>query len=64
MTSNRPYRDALPVEEVFEYMKEVSGKHLDGDCVNALIQAYQSGKVQTQRMREVAQTRPLRNPLR
>ncbi|MFN2197898.1 MAG: HD domain-containing phosphohydrolase [Anaerolineales bacterium] len=62
MTSDRPYRKALPIQEVFEYMREVAGKHLDGDCVEALIRAYRTGKIQTQKMRELAQTRPLRSP--
>lgn len=62
MTSDRPYRNALPVQEVFDYMREVSGKHLDGECVDALIRAYENGKIQTQKMRAVAQTRPLRVP--
>jgi HD-GYP domain-containing protein (c-di-GMP phosphodiesterase class II) len=61
MTSDRPYRNALSVEDVFEYLKEVSGKHLDGECVRALIDAYLKGKIMTQKMREVAQTKPLRN---
>jgi HD superfamily phosphohydrolase YqeK len=62
MTSDRPYRPALPVEEVFEYLHEVSGRHLDRDCVDALERAYRHGRVQSQKMREIAQTRPLRSP--
>jgi HD-GYP domain-containing protein (c-di-GMP phosphodiesterase class II) len=62
MTSDRPYRKALAVQEVFEYMREVSGKHLDGDCVEGLIRAYRAGRIHTQKMRELAQTRPLRSP--
>lgn len=63
MTSDRPYRKALAVQEVFEYMREVSNKHLDGDCVEALIRAYRAGRIHTQKMRELAQTRPLRSAL-
>jgi HD-GYP domain-containing protein (c-di-GMP phosphodiesterase class II) len=59
MTSDRPYRPALPVEDVFAYLKEVSGKHLDDECVTALIGAYQQGHIHTQKMRERAVTRGL-----
>ena len=59
MTSDRPYRPALPVEDVFAYLKEVSGKHLDDECVGALINAYQQGRIHTQKMRERAVTRGL-----
>jgi response regulator RpfG family c-di-GMP phosphodiesterase len=62
MTSDRPYRHALPVQEVFEYMREVADKHLDGECVEALIRAYRAGRIHSQKMRELAQTRPLRSP--
>jgi GAF domain-containing protein len=49
MTSDRPYRPALEVEEVFRYMREVSGTHLDEDCVEALIRARRNGKIQIQK---------------
>lgn len=48
MTSDRPYRPALEVEEVFRYMREVAGTHLDEDCVEALIRARRNGKIQIQ----------------
>lgn len=33
LTSNRPYRDAVPEDEVLEYIQEHSGKHFDPDVV-------------------------------
>lgn len=49
MTSDRPYRPALEANEVFHYLREVSGTHLDGDCVEALIRARHKGKIKIQK---------------
>ena len=35
--AKRPYRDSLPLEKVFEIMREDSPKALDLPCVEALI---------------------------
>lgn len=40
MTTNRPYRKAMDVEEVFEHLQEKAGTEFDPDCVQALIQSY------------------------
>jgi HD-GYP domain-containing protein (c-di-GMP phosphodiesterase class II) len=51
MTSDRPYRDAISVEDSLEYLKKESGSQVDGICVEALIQAYQKGRIKTQKER-------------
>ncbi len=48
MTSDRPYRAGLPVEEVFAYLRKNIGTHFDRDCVEALICAYRRGGIKTQ----------------
>jgi len=53
LTSERPYRSALNVEEVFGILQRETGSHFDGDCVNAFIEAYMAGEVKTQKQREV-----------
>ena len=52
MTSDRPYRRGMPVEEVFNYMQERTGTYFDKACVEALITAYKNGQIQTQKERE------------
>jgi HD-GYP domain-containing protein (c-di-GMP phosphodiesterase class II) len=54
LTSERPYRAALSVEEVLGILQHDSGSHLDGVCVEALIHAYMAGEVKTQKQRELA----------
>lgn len=51
MTSDRPYRAGLPVEEVFAYLRGHAGAHFDSACVAALVRAYRRGAVQTQAQR-------------
>lgn len=48
MTSDRPYRAGMPVEEVFTYLQKNIGTHFDHDCVEALIRGYRRGKIRTQ----------------
>jgi HD-GYP domain-containing protein (c-di-GMP phosphodiesterase class II) len=48
MTSNRPYRAGLPVDEVFAYLRKNSGTHFDSACVEALVSAYYRGGIRTQ----------------
>ena len=55
LTSDRPYRAALSVEEVFSILQHDIGSHFDGECVEALIRAYMAGDVKTQKQREVTQ---------
>jgi len=38
MINDRPYRDAIPKEEVLNYIKSESGKHFDPDVVKALFE--------------------------
>ena len=54
LTSDRPYRTALSVEEVFGILQRDIGSHFDGTCVEGLIQAYLAGEVKTQKQRELA----------
>ncbi len=52
LTSDRPYRDGLPAEEVLDYLHQQAGKHFASDCVQALTRAYMKGKIYTQRERD------------
>lgn len=52
MTSHRPYRAAMPVDEVFDHLKKEAGKHFDQICVHALIRAHSQGLALTQPERE------------
>ncbi|MFT3894048.1 MAG: GAF domain-containing protein [Anaerolineales bacterium] len=52
LTSIRPYRQPMDVEEVLNRMQHDSGSHFDGDCVQALIKAYIAGEIKTQKDRE------------
>jgi GAF domain-containing protein len=53
MTSDRPYRAAMPADEVLEYLFKGIGARYDGECVNALARAYIKGLVKTQKEREI-----------
>jgi len=55
LTSDRPYRAALGVEEVFGMLQRDIGSHFDGECVNAFIEAYMAGEVKTQKQLEAEQ---------
>ena len=37
MTSNRPYRPALPLEHAFEELRAKAGTHFDPTCVQAFL---------------------------
>ncbi len=37
LTNRRPYKKAWPLNETLDYIKNEKGKHLDPDCVNALL---------------------------
>jgi HD-GYP domain-containing protein (c-di-GMP phosphodiesterase class II) len=52
MTSERPYRKALAVEEVFAHLQRGAGEEFDDACVENLIQAYSKGNIITQLERE------------
>ena len=54
LTSDRPYRAALDVEEVLNRMQKDSGSHFDDVCVQALIKAYLAGEIKTQKDREAS----------
>lgn len=45
MTTDRPYRRALPKDKAIEECKKVSGKQLDPKVTSALIDLYREGKV-------------------
>jgi HD-GYP domain-containing protein (c-di-GMP phosphodiesterase class II) len=55
LTSERPYRSAMNVEEVFGILQRDAGTHFDGQCVDAFIRAYMAGEVKTQKQREIEQ---------
>jgi HD-GYP domain-containing protein (c-di-GMP phosphodiesterase class II) len=52
LTSDRPYRKAMDVEEVLNRMQHDAGTHFDDACVKALIKAYLAGDIKTQKDRE------------
>lgn len=52
LTSDRPYRAALPAEEAFDYLTRGIDTAFDRLCVEALIQAYLRGTIRTQKERE------------
>jgi HD-GYP domain-containing protein (c-di-GMP phosphodiesterase class II) len=52
MTSHRPYRSALPVDEVLEHLQKEAGKLFDTTCVQALTRAHMQGLALTQLERE------------
>lgn len=49
LTSDRPYRAALAAEEAFDYLTRGIDTAFDRSCVDALIQAYLSGTIRTQK---------------
>lgn len=51
LTSDRPYRPALDVEDVLNRMQRESGTHFDVNCVDALVKAYMLGDIQIQKDR-------------
>ncbi len=51
ITSDRPYRAGLPVEEAFRRLRAGAGTEFDSSCVEALWKAYSSGLVRTQKER-------------
>ena len=36
LSAKRPYREALPIEKVFEIMEDGANLHLDSDCIQGL----------------------------
>ena len=57
LTSDRPYRDALSTEDALDILNKDRGTHLDGKCVDALIQAYLKGEIRTQKEQEQIEAR-------
>ncbi len=49
LTSDRPYRSAYPVEIAFEILINEGGNHLDQDCIEALVVAYNEGEIRPQK---------------
>jgi HD-GYP domain-containing protein (c-di-GMP phosphodiesterase class II) len=58
MTSDRPYRGALPISDVLEMLERRAGTEFDADCVQALLRARARGKIKTQRERLQANYTP------
>ncbi len=54
MTSDRPYRKAIPTDEVLLHLRQGSDTLYDAECVNALINAYELGLIVPQ-----AETSPI-----
>jgi HD-GYP domain-containing protein (c-di-GMP phosphodiesterase class II) len=49
MTSDRPYRAGLPIEEAFRRLRAGAGTEFDSQCIEALAVAYQQGKIRSQK---------------
>ncbi len=45
LTSERPYRKAMDIEEAFEFLQSRSGREFEPSCVQELIAAYQQGEI-------------------
>jgi HD-GYP domain-containing protein (c-di-GMP phosphodiesterase class II) len=53
LTSDRPYRGPMPVEEALDYLFQRAGRQFDNYCVQALAQSYIKGRIKTQRERQI-----------
>jgi len=49
LTTNRPYQQAHTPEQALQIIKNLAGKRLDPDCVNALLAVYGRGEIRIQR---------------
>src|SRR5581483_6942754 len=59
LTTNRPYQQAHTPEQALEIIKNIAGKRLDPEAVNALLAVYERGEIRIQRFtikRPVANT--------
>ncbi|MCC6745465.1 MAG: HD domain-containing protein [Acidobacteria bacterium] len=45
MTTNRPYQKQMPIDLVFEKIREMAGIRYDPDVVEALVRAYDNGRI-------------------
>ncbi|HEX6821835.1 MAG TPA: HD domain-containing phosphohydrolase [Candidatus Sulfotelmatobacter sp.] len=49
LTTNRPYQQAHTPEQALEIIKNIAGKRLDPEAVNALLAVYERGEIRIQR---------------
>ncbi len=59
LTSHRPYRPPMPIEQVFALLRHGAGAEFDPDCVEALIRAREKGNILTQDEREPRASAPV-----
>ena len=59
LTTNRPYQQAHTPEQALEIIKNIAGKRLDPQAVNALMAVYERGEIRIQRF---TIKRPVANP--
>jgi len=52
MTSSRPYRPAMSLEQTFSILCSAGGTEYDAQCVEALVRAHAQGMIKTQAERE------------
>jgi putative nucleotidyltransferase with HDIG domain len=52
LTSDRPYRAAMPSEEAFNLLQEGAHRLFDAQCIDSLFQGYTRGVIKTQKERE------------
>ncbi len=53
LTSDRPYRGPMPVEEVLDYLFQRAGRQFDEQCVHAVAEGYIKGTIKTQQERTI-----------
>jgi len=53
LTSDRPYRGPMPVEEVLDYLFQRAGRQFDEKCVRAVADGYIKGTIKTQQERTI-----------
>ena len=51
ITSDRPYRAAMKLKDALAELRQQAGVRLDARCVEALVRAHDSGRIQTQKER-------------
>lgn len=51
LTSDRPYRGPMPVEDVLDYLYQRAGRQFDETCVQAVAEGYIKGRIKTQQER-------------
>lgn len=54
MTTNRPYQKQMPIDLVFERIRDMAGVRYDPEVVEALIRAYDNGRIRLRMQKSAA----------